>query len=52
VCFADQREYPPLGAGEIVTTGTITDAWPIAPDERWSSDYGGLGVDALTLDLS
>ena len=50
--LADQRKYRLLGAGEIVTTGTITDAWPIAPGERWTSDYGGLGVNGLTLDFS
>ena len=35
-----QPEMPPLRAGELVTTGTITDAWPIAPGQAWSSDYG------------
>jgi len=50
--LADQPEYRPLGAGEIVTTGTITDAWPIAPGERWTAEYGALGVDGLTLDFS
>jgi hypothetical protein len=32
--LADQPEFPALGAGEIVTTGTIIDAVPIAPGER------------------
>ena len=32
---------PPLAAGEIVTTGTLTDAWPVARGETWTSDYGG-----------
>ena len=40
---------PKLAAGEIVTTGTITDAWPVAAGEIWSSDYGVLGLDGLTL---
>jgi len=38
-----------LNAGEVITTGTITDAWPIAPGERWTSDYGALGLEGLTL---
>jgi hypothetical protein len=32
-----------------VTTGTITDAWPVAAGETWSSDYGALGLEGLTL---
>jgi 2-oxo-3-hexenedioate decarboxylase len=47
--LADQPHSPPLAAGEIVTTGTITDAWPVAPGEIWSSDYGALGLSGLTL---
>jgi 2-keto-4-pentenoate hydratase len=41
--------HPPLEAGEIVTTGTITDAWPILAGETWSSDYGALPVKGLKL---
>jgi 2-oxo-3-hexenedioate decarboxylase len=41
--------HPPLQPGEIVTTGTITDAWPVTPGERWSSDYGELPLRGLTL---
>jgi 2-oxo-3-hexenedioate decarboxylase len=26
-----------LRAGDVVTTGTITDAWPLAPGQRWST---------------
>lgn len=47
--------YPalaPLEAGEIVTTGTITDAWPVAPGETWRSDYGELPVSGLALTFS
>jgi 2-oxo-3-hexenedioate decarboxylase len=47
--LSDQAAAPPLAAGEIVTTGTITDAWPITPGETWSSDYGELGLNGLTL---
>lgn len=25
----------PVHAGDLVTTGTITDAWPLAPGQRW-----------------
>jgi hypothetical protein len=30
-------------------TGTLTDAWPIAPSETWSAGYGGLGLEGLTV---
>jgi 2-oxo-3-hexenedioate decarboxylase len=47
-----QPAMPPLAAGEIVTTGTITDAWPVAPGETWSSDYGALGLTGIILHLT
>jgi 2-oxo-3-hexenedioate decarboxylase len=47
--LAEQPQMPPLAAGEFVTTGTITDAWPVAPGQTWSSDYGTLGIPGLTL---
>jgi 2-oxo-3-hexenedioate decarboxylase len=50
--LAELPQFPPLAAGEIVTTGTITDAWPVVPGETWSSDYGALGLEGITLTLS
>jgi 2-oxo-3-hexenedioate decarboxylase len=47
--LAEQSNVTPLAAGEIITTGTLTDAWPVAPGEVWSSDYGTLGLDGLTV---
>src|SRR4051794_34671371 len=38
-----------LTAGEKITTGTITDAWPVAAGETWSSHYGDLGLRGLTV---
>lgn len=35
---------PPLGAGEIVTTGTLTRALPVAPGERWRAEAEELGL--------
>ena len=49
--LAGQAVMPPLAAGEFVTTGTITDAWPVAAGETWSSDYGTLGIAGLTLEF-
>jgi len=50
--LAAQPEAPMLAAGEIVTTGTVTDAWPIAAGQTWSSDYGRLGIAGLRVTLS
>ncbi len=47
-----QPQFAPLAAGEIVTTGTLTDAWPVARGENWSSDYGALGLPGLRLTFS
>jgi len=47
--LAELPDAPPLAAGEIVTTGTLTDAWPVSRGETWSSNYGALGIDGLTL---
>jgi 2-oxo-3-hexenedioate decarboxylase len=44
-----QPASPPLTAGEIVTTGTITDAWPIRAGETWTSVYDTLGIQGLTV---
>ena len=48
--LALQPYFEPLAAGEIITTGTLTAAMPIAAGETWSSRYEGLpGVTGLTL---
>ncbi len=31
---------PDLMAGDVVTTGTWTDAWPVAPGEHWAARFG------------
>ena len=33
---------PDLAAGDVVTTGTWTDAWPVAAGERWSAQFDAL----------
>jgi 2-oxo-3-hexenedioate decarboxylase len=47
--LATQPQFAPLDAGEVITTGTLTDAWPVQPGETWKSDYGLLGVQGVTL---
>ena len=40
---------PPLRGGEIITTGTLTRAFPVAPGQTWTSDIKGLPLEGLTL---
>jgi 2-oxo-3-hexenedioate decarboxylase len=47
--LTSQPSFAPLAAGEIVTTGTVTDAWPVRRGETWRSDYGSLGIEGLRL---
>jgi 2-oxo-3-hexenedioate decarboxylase len=44
-------EHPPIEAGEIVTTGTLTDAMPISAGETWSTRIEGLPLEGITLRL-
>jgi 2-oxo-3-hexenedioate decarboxylase len=52
--LANELEHagrPPLKAGEIVTTGTLTGAWPVAPGESWMADYTTLHTAPLRIEL-
>jgi 2-oxo-3-hexenedioate decarboxylase len=49
--LAQQKESPPLQAGEIVSTGTLTDAHPVQAGETWSTDLHGFALRGLTLDF-
>jgi 2-keto-4-pentenoate hydratase len=40
---------PPLKAGEIVTTGTLTRAMPVKPGETWSTRLYGVPLDGIQL---
>jgi 2-oxo-3-hexenedioate decarboxylase len=46
--LARQPEAPPLAAGDVVTTGVLTDAHPVAAGERWSTSLRGLPLRGLT----
>jgi 2-oxo-3-hexenedioate decarboxylase len=37
------KKHPdaPLAAGEIITTGVLTDAHPVAPGETWRTEVTG-----------
>jgi len=47
--LSGQPGAAPLATGEFVTTGTVTDAWPVAAGETWTSDYGELGLAGMTV---
>lgn len=38
--------------GHVVTTGTLTDAWPPAAGQRWTTTPGDARLAGLTLDIS
>jgi 2-keto-4-pentenoate hydratase len=49
--LARQPDAPPLAAGEIVSTGTLTDAHPVHPGETWSTTFTGLPLAGLTIEF-
>jgi len=47
--LAAQADFPQLAAGEIISTGTMTDAAPVAPGETWSTEFAGDELPGLTV---
>lgn len=47
--LVEMRIDPPLCPGEIVTTGTITRAFSVAPGERWTTRIEGLPLEGLSV---
>jgi len=50
--LAGLPDHPPLAAGEIITTGTLTAAMPVAAGETWSTEIEGLQLQGLRLRFS
>jgi 2-oxo-3-hexenedioate decarboxylase len=50
--LARQPFMPPLAAGEVISTGTITDALPVKPGETWSTEITGLPLPGLCIAFS
>ena len=40
---------PPLRAGEIVSTGTVTRAYPVAPGQSWRTEVSGIALPGVTV---
>jgi 2-oxo-3-hexenedioate decarboxylase len=47
-----QPEAPPLSEGEIITTGVLTDAHPLAAGEAWHTELAGLPLSGLKISFS
>ena len=50
--LATQPKFDALAAGEVITTGTLTAALPIRAGETWTSEFSGLPIANLTLNLA
>lgn len=49
--LARDPDNPPLGAGEIISTGTLTRALPVKPGETWTTTLKGIALEGATLRL-
>ena len=49
--LANDPVAPPLAAGTVVTTGTLTDALPVASGQRWRTRLDGLRLPGIDLAL-
>ncbi len=47
--LAGQEESPPLAAGELVSTGTLTDAYPVAAGETWRTSFSGIPLPGMEI---
>jgi 2-keto-4-pentenoate hydratase len=44
-----QPQFTPLQAGEIITTGTWTDAYPVEAGQTWITAFSGVALQGLTV---
>jgi 2-keto-4-pentenoate hydratase len=47
--IARQPEASPVRAGELITTGTITPAFPVRPGETWTTAIDGIDLPGMTI---
>jgi 2-oxo-3-hexenedioate decarboxylase len=45
--IAQDPEATPLEAGDIITTGTVTRAFPVSTDERWTTGIAGIQLPGM-----
>jgi 2-oxo-3-hexenedioate decarboxylase len=48
----DRAGATPLGAGDLVSTGTLTESQPMAAGERWTARADGLPVRSISIDVT
>jgi 2-oxo-3-hexenedioate decarboxylase len=47
--LASDTHNPPLRAGEIVSTGTLTLAMPVSAGESWTTKVSGIPLEEIAL---
>ncbi len=47
--LAKDQYNPPLRAGEIISTGTLTLAMPVAAGQTWSTKASGIPIEDITI---
>ena len=47
--LANYPRSPPLCAGEVISTGTLTLAMPVKPGERWTTKAAGIPLQEITI---
>jgi 2-oxo-3-hexenedioate decarboxylase len=47
--MAAQPQQWPIGAGDVVTTGTLTDAWPLLAGQQWRTELSDARLAGLRL---
>ncbi|MEO6394670.1 MAG: hydratase [Devosia sp.] len=50
--IARHPDWTPLAAGEIVTTGTLTELMPVAPGDVWTTTIGGPPLTGLRVSFT
>jgi 2-oxo-3-hexenedioate decarboxylase len=45
--LAEDEGSPPIEAGDVVTTGTLTKAMPVKPGETWTTVLRGIALDGI-----
>ncbi len=50
--LSQDQQNAPLRAGEIITTGSLTRAYAIAPGERWTTRLSGLPLPGLSVEFA
>jgi 2-keto-4-pentenoate hydratase len=50
--LASQSRFPAVRAGEVVTTGTLTDLFPVEAGQSWSTTLEGIDLPGMSVTLA